>query len=114
MRPLSMSCMFGLREGTCAFFVRAWRSKIKGSIMLTGGFQDCLRKLQGFEVEMCVWDWAFRAIFARFDVQVQGWPLQHLVIGSAHLNNVVASSKRGITRDLLQQLFQTAKDTFES
>lgn len=82
--------------------------------MLTGGFQDCLRKLQGFEVEMCVWDWAFRAIFARFDVQVQGWPLQHLVIGSAHLNNVVASSKRGITHDLLQQLFQTAKDTFES
>lgn len=34
-----------------------------------------------------------------------------MVISSAHLNNVVASSKRGITRDLLQQLFQAAKDT---
>ena len=55
--------------------------------------------------------WAFRAIFARFSVQVQGWPLQHLVIGSAHLNNDVARDKRGITRNLLQQLFQTAKDT---
>ena len=53
--------------------------------------------------------WALRGIFGKFDLRVpEGWPLQHLVVGSAHLNNMVAREKRGRTRDLLQQLFAAA------
>ena len=53
--------------------------------------------------------WAMRAMFGRFELKApEGWPLQHLVVGSAHLNNSVASEKPGRTRDLLQQLFTQA------
>ena len=54
---------------------------------------------------------ALRASVAGFDTEVlQDWPLQRLVVGSAHLNNVVASSKRGMTRDLLHQLFTAGRE----
>ena len=53
--------------------------------------------------------WALRGMFGRFDLRVpEGWPLQNLAVGSAHLNNTVASQKLGRTRDLLQQLFAKA------
>ena len=53
--------------------------------------------------------WALRAIFARFDLKAPAdWPVQHLVLGSCHLNNVVAREKRGLTRELLQELFAAA------
>ena len=54
--------------------------------------------------------WALRAIFARFDLKAPAdWPVQHLVLGSCHLNNVVAREKRGLTRELLQELFAAAR-----
>ena len=53
--------------------------------------------------------WALRGMFGRFELKVpEEWPLQNLVVGSAHLNNTVASQKLGRTRDLLQQLFAKA------
>ena len=56
--------------------------------------------------------WALRGMFGRFDLRVpEGWPLQNLVVGSAHLNNTVASQKLGRTRDLLQQLFAKAVES---
>ena len=36
------------------------------------------------------------------------WQINSLVLGSAHINNVVASSKRGTTRRLLQRLLDEA------
>ena len=55
--------------------------------------------------------WALRAIFVRFDLKVaDNWPLQHLVLASAHLNNDVANKKRGITRELLQKVFRMAME----
>ena len=53
--------------------------------------------------------WALRALFARFELQVpEDWLLRRLVVGSVHVNNRVASQKRRL-RELLQHIFAVAR-----
>ena len=52
--------------------------------------------------------WALRGLFAKFTLRSPAhWQIKSLVLGSAHLNNLVASKKKGITGELLYSCFWT-------